>query len=363
MRTIVITSTKPYTGKSSLAVALITYLADRGLDVGYFKPYGTMPVTEGDLVTDEDALYVNRVVRRPSDLADVCPVVRSQGLIETVLITGSAPIGPDHVRAAFDRCASDRDVMIVEGPTEPSQGTCVGLHAQAVAELLDAPVLLIDRPRPTDLPEDALWVCEQLRDRLGGVVLNGVDESRLAVVRERVAPFLERRGIPVFGVIGMDPTLGSVTVSDIVDALGGTVLTAPEALEDTVESFMVGAMGQDKALRFFRRKANKAVITGGDRADVQLAALETSTRCIVLTGNQLPGATVMSRAEELGVPMVLVDTDTLTAVERMETLFGRIHLHDPVKAARIRTMFERDVDIPRLLAAFGLEFATDQGAR
>lgn len=354
MRTIVVTSTKPYTGKSGLAVALISLLADRGLDVGYFKPYGTMPVTEGELTTDEDALYINRILARPSELADVCPVVRSQAMIESVLTTGKCPVATDKVLAAFERCSAGRDVMIVEGPTEPSQGACVGLHAHAVADLLDSSVLLIDRPRPTDLPEDALWVCGQLGSRLGGVVLNGIDESRLTVARTKVAPFLEGRGIPVFGVIENDPALGAVTVGEIVDVLGGTVLTAPDRLDDSVEAFMVGAMGQDKALRFFRRKANKAVITGGDRADVQLAALETSTRCIVLTGNQLPGAAVMSRAEELGVPMILVDTDTLTAVERMETLLGRVHLHDTNKAARIRALFERDVDVPRLLAAFGL---------
>jgi len=353
MRTIIVTSTKPYTGKSGICIALVGYLTARGLDVGYFKPYGTMPVQEGELITDEDALYVNKVLARPSDLADVCPVVRSQGLIERVLSGEALPTDAD-VRAAFDRCAEGRDVMIVEGPTEPAQGACVGLGICAVARLLDAHILLIDRPRPTDLPEDALWVGSQMGEHLGGLLLNGIDEARLPIVRDRIAPFLESKGVPVFGVIAQDPTLGSITVDEIVEALGGTVLTAADRTGDTVESFMVGAMGQDKALRFFRRKANKAVITGGDRADVQLAALETSTRCIVLTGSQIPGAAVMSRAEELGVPMILVDTDTLTAVERMETLFGRVHLHDPVKAARIREMFERDVDIPRLLAAFGL---------
>lgn len=353
MRTIVVTSTKPYTGKSGLCVALIGHLSAHGLDVGYFKPYGTMPVSEGDLTTDEDALYVNRVLPRPSALADVCPVVRSQGLIEEVLSGGSATTH-DEVLAAFGRCAEGRDVMVVEGPTEPAQGACVGLSAGVVAGLLDARVLLVDRPRPTDLPEDALWVGSLFGERLGGVVLNGIDESRLRVVREQVTPFLEGRGVPVLGVIGQDPTLSAVTVAEIVEALNGTVLTAADRIEDVVESFMVGAMGQDKALRFFRRKANKAVITGGDRADVQLAALETSTRCIVLTGNQTPGAAVMSRAEDLGVPMVLVDSDTLTAVERLEMLFGRVHLHDPVKAARIREMFERDVDLERLSAIFGL---------
>jgi BioD-like phosphotransacetylase family protein len=146
----------------------------------------------------------------------------------------------------------------------------------------------------------------------------------------------------------------SSAIAEIAEALDGTVLSAPDQLDSAVESFMVGAMGQEKALRFFRRKANKAVITGGDRADVQLAALETSTRTIILTGNMPPSRTVLARAEELGVPMILVDTDTLTAVERLEGLLGRIHLHDEAKAARIRALFERDVDVARLLAALDL---------
>lgn len=354
MRTIIVTSTKPYVGKSGIAVALIGLLAERGHDVGYFKPYGTMPVTVNGLVTDEDALYVNRMLARPSAFEDVCPIVRTQALIEQVLSGGAVP-GIEPLLAAFARCAEGRDVMVIEGPTEPAQGTCVGVSATALADAFDASVVLVDRPRPTDLPEDALAVGSAFGRRLAGVVLNGIDESRLAVARTKVAPFLESRGIAVFGVVPYDPALGSVTVEEIVDALGGTVLTAADKLDGAVESFMVGAMGQDKALRFFRRKANKAVITGGDRSDVQLAALETSTRCIVLTGNQPPAQSIMARAEELGVPMIQVDSDTLSAVERMELLLGRMHLHDPGKAARIRGMFERDVDVERMLAALDLD--------
>ncbi|MDY0340693.1 MAG: phosphotransacetylase family protein [Coriobacteriia bacterium] len=354
MRSIIVTSTKPYTGKSGIAVALAQVFADRGLDVGYFKPYGTMPVLVDDLTTDEDALYVNQTLVRPSDIADVCPVVRTQGLIERVL-GGSNPDMETTVLEAWRRCADGRDVMIIEGPTEPGQGVCTGLSLTDVATLFDAPVLLIDRPRSTDLPEDAVWASRIIGDRLAGLLMNGVHEARLPVTRDRIMPFLESRGVPALGVIPYDPGLGSVTIQEIVDALDAVVLTAPDRLENTVEAFMVGAMGQEKALRFFRRKANKAVITGGDRADVQLAALETSTRCIVLTGNLLPDPFVVTRAEESGVPMLMVDTDTLTAVERMDTLLGRVHLHDPVKAARIRAMLERECDLERLLRAMQLD--------
>lgn len=353
MRSIIVTSTRPYTGKSGMAVALASILTDRGMDVGYFKPYGSMPVVADGLTTDEDALYINRTLPRPSEVADVCPVVRTQGLIERVLSGGLFDETP-RVLDAWTRCAQRRDVMIIEGPTEPFQGACVGLSLTDVVQLFEAKVLLIDRPRPTDLPEDALAVSRQLGGDLAGLLLNGIHESRLPVARERILPFLESRGIPTLGAIPFDPALGSVTIREIVEALDAVVITAEDRLDDTVEAFMVGAMGQEKALRFFRRKANKAVITGGDRADVQLAALETSTRAMVLTGNLPPDPFVATRAEELGVPVLMVDTDTLTAVERMEALLGRVHLHDPVKAARIRAMLERDCDLERLFAAIGL---------
>lgn len=353
MRSLMVTSTKPYIGKSGIAVALIQILLERGMDVGYFKPYGTMPVTSDGVTTDEDALYINRLLPRPSALADVCPVVRTQRLIEDVL-GGRAAQSASAVREAYERCSAGRDMMVIEGPTEPARGASTGLSLLESVALIGAPVLLIDRPRPTDLPEDALWVSGLIGPKVAGMMMNGVHEARLEVARERISPFLESHGIPVIGVVPYDPALGSVTVREIVDALDAVVLTAEDRLDERVESFMVGAMGQEQALRFFRRKREKAVITGGDRPEVQLAALETSTKCIILTGAVPPSPFVVTRAEELGVPLLQVDTDTLTAVERMETLLGRVHLHDSSKADRIREMFERECDVERLFRSIGL---------
>ena len=353
MRTIMVTSTRPYTGKSAISVALLRTLSERGHAVGYFKPYGTMPVYVDGMLTDEDAHYVNRTLARPSALEDVCPVVRSQGFVEAVL-GGTSGGEMERVSSAFARCAEGRDVMVVEGPTDCAQGGAVGLSAPSVARMLDAHVVLVDRPGMRDVPEDTLAGAALLGERLAGAILNGVGEHQMSFVTERLAPFLERRTIAVLGIIPYDAELSSITVGEIAEALDGTVLTASEHLDDPVETFMVGAMGQEKALRFFRRMQNKAVITGGDRSDVQLAALETSTRCIVLTGNMPPSRSVLARAEELGVPMILVDSDTLSAVERLDALLGRVHLHDERKAARIRALFEERVDMTRLLETVGL---------
>lgn len=354
MRTLIVSSTRPYAGKSGIALAVLSACASRGAAVGYFKPYGTMPVVADGVMTDQDAAYVSRFATAPAPVGGVCPVVESRAFVEEVM--RDDPGGyVERVAEAFAVASRGATAMVVEGPSDLSQGRTVGLNMCALAETLDAKVLLVDRPDGIDLPDSVLWAADCLGDRLLGVVFNAVHESVFEFADTSVTAFLGARGVRVLGTLPRDPMLSSVSVDEIVEALGGTVLCAEEHTAEPVEAFMVGAMGQEKALRFFRRKARKAVITGGDRADVQLAALETDTRCIILTGNLPPSSLVISRAEELGVPMILVGMDTLTAVEKMEALLGRVRLHDPAKAGRMREMFEAAADVPALLSdAFGI---------
>ncbi len=140
-----------------------------------------------------------------------------------------------------------------------------------------------------------------------------------------------------------------MTVGELATHLSGEILCAHHKLNESVESLMVGAMGQEQALRFFRRKGKKAVITGGDRSDVQLAALETQTNCLILTGNFQPSPIVISRAEELEVPMILVNTDTLTAVENAEALIGQVRVHDQNKIDKIMKILKDNININSLL--------------
>jgi BioD-like phosphotransacetylase family protein len=75
-----------------------------------------------------------------------------------------------------------------------------------------------------------------------------------------------------------------------------------------------------------------AVVTGADRTDIQLAALEASTQCLILTGAADPLPQLISRAQELDVPILKVEHDTLTTVAVIEKAFGHVRLHEAVKA-------------------------------
>jgi BioD-like phosphotransacetylase family protein len=140
----------------------------------------------------------------------------------------------------------------------------------------------------------------------------------------------------------------------LADHLNGTILTAADKTDELVENFMVGAMGQEKALRFFQRVPNKAVITGGDRSDVQLAALETQTKALILTGNMQPSPIVMARAEDLQIPMILVNLDTLAAVEKTDEIVGRVRIHQAQKVKRFVELIEENVDLDSLFSDAGI---------
>jgi hypothetical protein len=98
-----------------------------------------------------------------------------------------------------------------------------------------------------------------------------------------------------------------------------------------------------------------AVVTGGDRADIQMAALETSTQCLILTGQLPPQPFILTRAEELEIPILSVDLDTLSTVEIVDNAFGQVRLHEPIKVHCIQHLMSQHFDIERLMSQLGLE--------
>ena len=342
---LMIASTRSYAGKSGLVASLILEAADRGVKVGYFKPFGAMPVAVGSVTTDRDATYLSSLASADVPVESLCPAVSTPTLIEAALNGHVQDLVPRMLEAY--RVVADRaDLVLIEGPGDLTQGRAFGLDTFSLSRLLSCRVVLIDRnDRGTVIPDHVLHAYDLLGDSLMGVVLNDVPPERESHARDRIVPYLETQGVRVLGVLAHDASLSTVTASDILMGVAGVVLAAADHLDQEVESFMVGAMGHERALSYFKRRDRKAVITGGDRADVQLAALRTDTSVLICTGGTTPSATVLGRAEDAGVPVILVEMDTFAAVSAMEETFGHVRVHDAGKVARIREMLCANVDI------------------
>lgn len=354
MLPVFLASVTPYAGKNVVALGLAQKLQDQNKSVGYFKPIGPLPVTAEGQVADEDAVFFKRVLGLSEPLETLCPLVLTAETIADLLRRAEVDM-KEQILSAFRSASASKDFVITVTMGRLSCGLTWGYPMHDFVRDVKAKLIVVDRYRwPVETLDGILHMKNMLGEHFAGVVFNRVPNSKMSQVNEAVRPFLEAHGVAVFGVVKEDKILGALPVSEIVEALNGKVLCAGKRLDRLVERVCIGAMKAQAALRIFQRNPNKAVITGGDRPDIQLAALQTSTRCIVLTGNLYPNERILTRAEELGVPVILVAQDTATTAEACERLHGHLSLHSDRKIARAREVLDEAMDWDALYKSLGI---------
>ncbi|MBW2037683.1 MAG: hypothetical protein JRI41_09450, partial [Deltaproteobacteria bacterium] len=89
-------------------------------------------------------------------------------------------------------------------------------------------------------------------------------------------------------------------------------------------------------------------------ADVQLAAIEALTQCLILTGNLYPNEIVISRAQLRGIPIVVVRDDTYSVAKKVDELSRKLRLREKEKVYCGIRLIEEKVDFQKLYAALGL---------
>ena len=341
-----VASNEPHAGKTLACVALGLRWREQGRTVGYLKPISPY---EGQ-PEDEDAMFVALQLGLPAVPAHVCPVI----LTPEVAAEG-AEAARRRVTDAFAAAAAGKEVMLIGGSGSAlTRGATLGLSGREVANLLEARVLVMAKCATFADLDSIVATVRSLAGRVSGVALTRTPRKEIPEAKRAIIPALEREGVTVLGLLPEDPVLNSVSVREMAEATGARFLACPEAAEELVENLVVGAMSVESALRFFRQTPRKCVVTGGDRGDVQLAALETPTKCLVLTGDLRPSHIVLERATQLGVPVLLVMGDTLSTVATLEGLLGNLSLREPAKARYAQTQFEAHVDLAALEAALGL---------
>ncbi len=350
---LLIGSTEAYSGKSATILGIAHQLQAKGLDIAYGKPLGTFLRDDQPDAMEEDVRFMaealnlpDRRVRPPLLCLDAETVQKRLGGDDST-----------NYRQSLKQYLQEPsgDLMLLEGPGTLSEGSLFDLSLLGVAQTADANVLLVARYHSVLLVETLLSAKEQLGEYLLGVLINDIPSDQLSMAESTVRPFLERQGIPVLGMLPRNELLRSVSVRELVNQLKAEVLCRPDRLDLMVESLTIGAMNVNSALKYFCKRRNMAVVTGGDRADIQMAALETSTQCLILTGQLPPQPFILSRAEELEIPVLSVDLDTLTTVEIIDNAFGQVRLQEPIKVQCIRQLIDEYFDIDRLMSQLGLE--------
>ena len=338
MRRVYIAAVEEKAGKTSLILGLSELVEGA---VSYLKPVGRASGYRSGRPFDLDAAVVAEVLRL-GDPEAMVPLVA----LDYPRFWSPPEDAWERIEAAVPEGA---DWLFIEGRSWFGRGLLSGLSDPEIAKRLRAPIVLVTAYEGEASVDRLLQAASLAGQRLLGVVFNSVSvETELPEIRGTVVPALEERGVRVLGVVPFERKLRSVIMAEVAEALGGEVLVDGD-LGAEVERFLVGAMTGESALGYLRRIPGKlAVVTGGDRPDIQSAALSCDRVVgLILTGWLRPERSILARAAERNVTVILVAHDTMTAAEMAESLIGRARIR-PDQAKIIRDLVREGVDYGRL---------------
>jgi uncharacterized protein len=350
MKRILIVSTERHSGKSLLAIALGRAFQDRSLRTAYMKPISyEVSYSTGEPV-DRDADTIRQLLGSEDALRDVAPVPLEGTFLREAIESGDRGFR-QRIHDAFNRVSKDRDVVVLEGRNYLGLGVSAGLSDPDLAELLDADILLISQYDGEEAI-DRIICALRLFDGapVMGVILKDVPMDRsYNALSEVLVSFLSSRGAEVLGIVPFDRHLKIVSSEEVVKRLGGRLLTDP-SIEREIRHFVISAMGREESLRLFRRTPDMAVITGGDREDIQRAALEVpSLRCLILTGIHRPTRDMIHLADERGVPVILGGQNTLATATLCEEMLQRTWIRPGPALDYAADYVRYNVDVDRIL--------------
>ncbi len=341
-----------FTGKSTVALGVLEQLSRRVERVAVYRP-----VVRGDAATDYvlDLLVSHEAVQLTYDECAGVTYAELHRDPEAAL---------DRIVERFHQVADQADAVVVVGSDYTDVGAPTEFSFNAkIAANLGSPVLLVlnayDRS-PDDVRMAADVAVSELNANHGtlfGIIANRVRGSAEGSGDlDAVVKALDEHGVPVFA-LPEEPLLSAPSVSDLMAACGGTLVSGEESLlSQESTGIVVAAMTLPHVLdRLFD---GAVVVTPGDRPEVVLGVLTAQVSAtfpqmagIVLNGGfELPDQ-VTRLIEGLGTTMPIVATtlDTSEAARALTSVRGRLQKESPRKVATALALFDERVDRELLL--------------
>ena len=373
MRQLYLAATGMNRGKTTVSLGLLAALFGRGLRTGFIKPVGQRYAMVDGTPADEDAILVKSAFDLPDPLDALSPVHIPRGFTKAYIGGEVVEDLGARIRAAYERVAQGRDVLLVEGTGHAGVGSVVDLSNAQVAAMLGARAIIVSEAG-VGRPIDEIVLNHALFQRHGvevvGAVVNKVDldiHPSLADVLERG---LARHGIELLGVLPYRPLLSNPTLSMLTEQLAGQLLHPGPDLGRVIEHVAIGAMQAEHVME--RLGPGSLLIVPGDRVDVlraTVAAVRTGTlprrwanrdpalhgsamAGVVLTGGYLPSPDVVASARHADLFMYAVREDTYDAASEVHDLLVKTHPDDRDKIELIKTLVAQHLDVDRILGAF-----------
>lgn len=344
MDKLVIASMRQNAGKTSVIVGLGQVLNQK---FGYMKPLGDRLLYSKKQLWDHDAALITNIFGLTGNPTDM-----SLGFNHAKLrFMYDEETTKAKLLEAVSNVAADKELLLVEAGKDITYGISVYLDALSLAEYIGGRLLMVVSGDEDAILDDIAFArkhIEMTGIEFGGVIINKLQDvenfknTHLAGITEM--------GVDVLGTIPYEPQLTRFSVGYLADRLFAKVISGAEAVNNVVENILVGAMSVDAVIRRPELKfENSLVITGGDRTDMILYALESNALGIILTNNILPPPNIISKASERQIPLLLVTPDTYQVAKQVDDLESLLTRDDTQKIALWKRLVQEHVNVEKVL--------------
>lgn len=315
MKKVVIASLRKSAGKTSFIVGMIKALQNQ--KIGYMKPFGDRLLYRKKRLWDYDSALIANIFGLKEDPENITIAFEHSKVrymydeegIKKKLNEMAANVG-------------EGKSVIVEGGKDLICGVSIHLDPLSVARYLKGELILVISGDEDSIVDDITFVkkCYNMSGvTFKGVIINKVQD--VSEFKDIYSDTITEMGVPVLGVIPYKTELTYVSVGLLAEFLFAKVLAGEQGLNNVAKNIFVGALSANAALRNpLFSKEDKLIITGGDRTDMILAALESDTAGIILTNNILPPTTLISKAQDRNIPLLLVSFDTFQTAKKIDDL-------------------------------------------
>lgn len=326
MVTVYVATREKGSGNTYVCASIGKLVLDAGKKPGYLKPV----ISAGN---DGDAVFVKDILSLDEPVEVLSPVIKK----------GNIAAG---IEEAVAKVSKSKDLVVVDGSPEQYHSIT------DIAKGLKAKLLIVE-----SYTED---ISKTIADNKGlgpsliGVIFNKVPEKRMDKVTSEYAEQLAEAGIKYLGAIREDRALSALTVGELAACIDGSFKHGEEKSGDLIENLMLGAMTVDSGPEYFGRKDNKATIIRSERPDMQLAAISTSTKCLVLSGETPLKSAVLIKAEEKDIPVITTSESSAEIMEHVEAFLTNPSPNQVSKLARFEKLMKQSVNLDILSKEFGI---------
>lgn len=365
MKKIYVAATGQHKGKTTCTLGLAANFKSKGFSVGYCKPVGQQHLTINGKLADKDAVLFGSTLGFDVQPELHSPVVLASGVTAEYIDDPSKfDFAGDILRAAHV-LESQHEVVVYEGTGHPGVGSVIDQSNAQVAKLLGADVVIIVEGgigKTIDRLNMGLALFREQGVKVKGVIVNKVHVDKYDRVKNYLAKYFEKMGLPLLGVLPYDQSMGFPLISTIRKVLKGEYMYNEEGRYNRVAEILAGSLIEideftylDHVLLVVNSSRFKEAIE-----KIKAGAEERGLDTFPLSGVILTGAGAnhfAHRKEEFedpslikyGIPVMTTQYDTYDTVVKISQIEVKINTQTPWKVNRAIELIHEYVDLDAIL--------------